>query len=330
MRKPFRGFLKDWPWRVAALGVALVVFLGIRHSVSYTQTLTLAVEAETVNGTQALTGFEPGVVSITFRGSEAAIRKLSVPGAEPPRIRVKLKQPSADAPSTMVTVSPRDVLRDDGLRVVAVSPNKVKAFFDTRDTRWFEVAEPIITGAPATGKVRVSIEPKRVEVTGSRSLLDEMEAAQTKLTPAILDVANRAEGFQTVLRVLPPDSRGGWTLKPETVRADVQFVREESVQERVFEQVPVEVLQSPDGARYRPLQRMVTVRVQGEKRELEAFKPESIRVVGGVPAQAIPDAEGAVWSELELFLPCTNRVTRATIDPAQMRFVRVRPREDEE
>lgn len=323
MTNPFLKLLADWPWKVAALAVALMIFYGVRRSVSYTQTLTLTVEAETVEGAQALTGFEPGVVSVTFRGSEAAIRRLSMPGAEPPRVRLRLRQPEADASSMRLRLTPRDVLRDDGLRVVSIEPREVEAAFDAPDTRTFDVAEPIVTGAPKVGTVRVSIEPKQVELTGSRALLEELEAAETSLATAILDVSGRSEGFQTVLRVLPPDSRGGWTLKPDTVRADVRFVREDV--EKTFAKVPVEVLQAPSGKRYRPEPRVAEVTVQGLKREVEAFDPAVLRIYLEEPEELIPDAEGAFWAKPILALPCTNRVSRATIVPERIRLMPLEP-----
>ena len=323
MSNPFVNFLRDWPWKLAALLVALTVFYGVRRSVSYTQTLTLTVEAETVAGTQALTGFEPGVVSVTFRGSEAAVRRLSMPGAEPPRVRVRLKQPAEGESLARVTLTPRDVLRDEGLRVVSIEPREVEASFDTPDTRIFAVSEPIVTGAPKTGSVMVTIEPKQVELTGSRALLDEMEETQVSLATAILDVSNRSEGFQTVLRVLPPDSRGGWTLKPDTVRADVRFVREDI--ERTFPKVPIVLLQAPSGKRYRPEPRVAEVAVQGVRRDIESLNAEGVRVVVEEPEQIIPDAEGGVWAVPTVVIPCTNRVSRATVVPEKVRLMPFTP-----
>jgi len=63
MRSPLRFFTVDWTWKLIALGVALIVFFGIRKTVSYTQTMVLTVEAEAVDGVQALTGFKPEVDS---------------------------------------------------------------------------------------------------------------------------------------------------------------------------------------------------------------------------------------------------------------------------
>lgn len=324
-RSPLRRIMNDWPWKLAALGVALIVFFGVRRSVSYTQTLTLTVEAEMTDGGQALTGFEPGVVAVTFRGSEAAIRRLSLPGAEPPRVRLRLHQPPPGVSRVRLALTRRDVSCDGGLRVVSIEPAHVVAFFDSSDTRALPVAEPVITGAPENGTVRVTIEPQTVEVIGSRVRLDELTAENIRLATANLDVSNRSEGFQTVLRVLPPDSRGGWTLRPDTVRADVRFVREDV--ERVFPEVPVQVLQSASGVRYLPETPTVEVTVFGPRRELATLDPESVVALVGEPEEKAPGAN-PLRCVPTIVLPCTNRVTRVSVRPAKV-YLRPLPQKEE-
>ncbi len=309
MRDPLQSLRRNWPWKLAALAVALIVFFGVRRSVSYTQTLTLSVEAETVEGSQALMGISPGVVSVTFRGSEAAIRRLSVPGAEPPIVRLRLRQPPEGASSERIRLTRRDVLCDDGLRVVSIEPASVVATFDSRATRVFQVSEPIVVGAPAFGEVQVSIEPKTVEVTGSRALLEEFDEARSRLATATLDVANRSTGFQTVLRVLPPDSRAGWHIRPDSVRADVRIIREDG--SRVFPEVPVRVLQSASGQRYAPDVPTVKVTAWGARRELATIDP------AGVVALVGEGADGAALPPV-VVLPCSNRVSRVEVEPPRV------------
>ena len=107
----------NWPWKVAAFAVALVVFLTIRQSTSHTQTLTLPVELELEEGATAVPSVEPGVVDITLRGSEEAIRQLSVPGAERPRVRVRPEQPQDGSKTVTFSLSRSDVTCPTGLRV---------------------------------------------------------------------------------------------------------------------------------------------------------------------------------------------------------------------
>lgn len=321
MTNPLRLLLSNWGWKLASLGVALIIFFGVRRSVSYTQTLALSIGAETEEGPQALTGFSPGVVNVTFRGSEAAIRQLSFPGAEQPKLTTYLPQPPLGESMATVRLSPRDVQRDDGLRVLSIEPREVIARFDSRDTRTLDVLEPIVTGAPQDGTVIVTIEPKQVEVTGSRIRLDEMVSAQTCLATAILDVSNRSEGFQTTLKVLPPDNRGGWTLSPDSVQADIRFVREDV--SHTFQKVPVRLLQFSSGERYRPEQRTVEVTVYGTRRELDAIPQGSVQVFVDEPETFVANDDGFLVCEPLVVLPCTNRVNRIEVKPEKIRLAPV-------
>ena len=316
MRNPFSIIFANWTWKLVALGLAIIVFTAVRRTISYRQTLTLTVEAESVEGDQALTGFEPGVVSVTFRGSESAIRKLALSGTEVPRVRLKLRKPQNNSSTMQVKLTRSNVICDSGLRVVSIEPNLIEASFDTSDTRQLEVSEPIVSGAPHNASVIVEVEPKVVEITGSRMLLDELEAAQTQLATALLDVSGRSEGFHTILKVLPPDSRGGWTLKPDTVRANVRFVREDI--EQTFKKVPVRVFHSAKGIHYAAESETVEVTVQGARRDLLAIDPSSIFVMVGDNENITSNDAQRLECEPLVVFPCTNRVNRVEVHPPRV------------
>lgn len=303
----------NWAWKLIAAVLATILFTSVRSTISYRQTLALPVEAISIEGDQALTGFEPSLVNITFRGTEAAIRKLALPGAEPPRIRLKLKQPLNNASSMPIKISRSNIVCDSGLRVIAIEPKTVLASFDSSDTRTIDVAEPIVSGAPDNTSVVVKIEPKTVELTGSRLLLDELEAAQTPLATALLDVSGRTEAFETVLKVYPPDNRGGWTLKPNTVRAEISFVKEDT--ERTFKKVPVRILQSTKGQRYLADTETVEVTLQGARRELYAIEPSTLIAIVSDNDHIISTDASRIECEPQLFLPCTNSVNRVEVKP---------------
>ncbi len=316
MRNPFSFFTSNWLWKLLALGLALVVFTAIRRTISYRQTLTLTVEAESIEGGQALTGFEPEVVSVTFRGSDAAIRKLALSGTDVPRVRVKLRQPQNNSSTMQVKLSRSNISCDSGLRVVSIEPNIIEAAFDTSATREIDIAEPIVNGTPPNASVIVELEPKTVELTGSRILLEELVSAQTQLTTALLDVSGRSESFNTILKVLPPDNRGGWTLKPDTVRANVRFVREDI--EQTFKKVPVRVFQSAKGVHYASETETVEVTVQGARRDLLAIDPASVFVMVGDNDNILSKEEKRLECEPLVVLPCTNRVSRVEVNPARV------------
>jgi YbbR domain-containing protein len=169
---------------------------------------------------------------------------------------------------------------------------------------------------PNNASVLVEIEPKTVEITGSRMLLEELEAAQTQLATAILDVSGRSEGFHTVLKVLPPDNRGGWTLKPDTVQAKVRFVREDI--EKTFKKVPVRLFQSAKNLHYASETETVEVTVQGARRDLLAIEPTSVFVMVGDSENVTSNDAQRLECEPLVVLPCTNRVNRVEVSPPRI------------
>lgn len=210
-----------------------------------------------------------------------------------------------------VRVSRGDVDCDDGLRVVSLEPTELEATFDSREARVFAVDEPVVIGAPAYGLVQVTLEPKTVEVIGSGALLKEIDPAE-RLSTSLLDVSNRPASFQTTLRVMPPGNRGDWTLRPDTVRAEVRIVREDAT--RIFPEVPVYVMQSATGRRYRPDAETVEVTAWGASRELESIDPAGVVALVG-------ERPGEEPCEPLIVLPCSNRVSRVEITPPRVRLL---------
>lgn len=304
-------FVNDWSWKLAAFALALFVFFWIRQSISYTETLILPVETELDRGHLSLKDFEPTTVRVTFRGSEEAIRSLSVVGTEKPRVRLKLSQPPAGQTSMRMTLSPEDVICDRDLRVVKVEPEEVVAHFDRTESRYLNVEEPDLRGLSATDKVKVTLEPSYVTVSGPSERLDELVERSVSLTTEALDVVGRGTTFETVLRVQPPDARSSWTLNPETVKVSVEIIQEEASQ--TFEAVPVRILQPVEGPLLETEPRVVDVTVSGALSELKAIEKERIFVIVNPPS--LDEKTWPVEAKVEALLPYSRHVKSLSVSP---------------
>lgn len=317
MHKWWRGLLSNWPWKLTALLVACFVFYSIRRTVSYTQTLSLTVEAETIRGGDvALMNFSPSTVKVLFRGPEAAIRRLSDTGLSPPRVRVKLQPPADGTTTAPVYLHRSDVMCDSQLRVVSIEPTELVATFDAPQTRPFPIDDPEIVNAPQDSKVVVSIEPKTVQLTGSSVLLDRMEDQGISLKTASLDLANRTQSFEAALHVLPPSNDGSWSLDPMTVRATVRFLKDDT--QKTIPAVPVHILQAPSGTRYKTDTQTVKVTLYGDRHDLSAINDRYVEVLVSEPEKPQPDEQGRIMCEPQVLLPCTNRVDRVEINPPRL------------
>ncbi len=320
MRNPFRFLTRDWPWKLFALVLALILFVSVRKAFSYTQTVTLPVEAVSLGGAKALTGFVPSVVSVTFRGSESAVRRLSLPRATQPKLRVNLDQPPAGTSALRVRLTPSDIETENDLRVVSIEPSTVIATFDVSDTQILPVAEPVVKGVPDSVSVRLSYSPRTVSVTGSKARLAALLKEGAKLTTPIVDLSTKSENFHTALKVVPPDSKGGWTITPSTVQVDVQFTREDV--ERVIRNVPVRIMQSelPE-IHYASEVDRVDVTLHGTRREVDAVDADAVSVaVRELRAGSLYNG-GRQRVVPEVILPYSNRVERVTVSPPEF-FIR--------
>lgn len=311
-RSLWRTLRHNWPWKVAALAVALIVFISVRHSTSYTQTLSLPVEVETEEGATAIPIVVPGVVDITFRGSETAIRQLSMAGAELPRVRLHLEQPQEGEDSTRVRLSRSEVECPDGLRVDAIEQTELRVTFSPRETRLLRVAEPEVIGVPAFCEARVYIKPQTVEVTGPSALFKELDLSRP-LRTELVDVTNLSSYKTASLRVLPPDERSGWSVRPDRVHAEVVIQRENGW--RLFPEVPVRVMQSASGARYVPDAKTVEVTAHGVSSELDTIDPAGVVALVWERPDGLP-------CEPQIVIPSSNRVNSVAVRPP---FVRLLP-----
>ena len=301
----------NWPWKVAAFAVALVVFLTIRQSTSHTQTLTLPVELEMEEGATAIPSVEPGMVDITLRGSEESIRQLSVPGAEQPRVRVRPERPQDGAKTMTFHLSRSDVSCPAGLRVASIEQTELTVTFSPREEHDFAVAKPEVIGIPAFTEARVYIKPDTVWVSGPSALFEEIDLNRP-LRTELVDVANLSSDKTAMLRVLPPDERSGWTVHPDRVRAEVVLLRENG--ERLFTEVPVRVLQSGSGARYVPDATTVEVSARGISSELETID------AAGVVA-LVEERPDGLPCEPQIIFPSSNRVNSVVVRPPLVRLL---------
>lgn len=307
--------INDWPWKAAALLLAIFIFFGIRQSISYTQTLNIAVETELDIGGLSLKGFEPNTVRVTFRGSESDIRRLSLRGSEPPRICLRLSQPPAGSTSMRVPIASSDLICDGDLRVVSIEPKVVVAQFDRTETRYLNIDSPVIRGASALERVKVSLEPSYVEISGPSERLNDLVERSVNLPTEVLDMTGRNESFTTTLRIQPPDTRSSWTLRPETVTATVEVIQEEIT--RTLTDCPIKIIQSAEGQSLCSLPSSVDIVLIGAPEELNAIDVSSVLAI--VNPMIDENTTFPLEEEVEVLLPHHLRIKSVNITPSTIK-----------
>lgn len=304
--------VKDWPWKTIALLLAVFIFFNIRQSISYTQTLNLSIETELDTGGLSLKGFEPNTVRVTFRGSESEIRRLSVRGSEPPRVRLRLNQPPPGSTSLSVPISAENLIYEGDLRIVSIVPKAVVAQFDRTETRYLNIDLPTIRGTSGMERVKVSLEPSYVEISGPSERLNDLVERSVNLSTEELDITGRNESFTTALRVQPPDTRSSWVLRPETVMASVEIIQNEV--SRSFSSLPVKIVQSQEGQQLKAVPSHVDVVVNGAPEEISTIDASSVLVIANPAIEK--DTNFPIEMKVDVLLPHNRRIKEVTVTPS--------------
>ena len=136
-------------------------------------------------------------VKVRWRGPDRQIRTLA------PHVVDVVIEVSGVAIGTLdVQLDESNVLRPEGLEVVAIEPNSIPLRLDRERTQMLKVS-PRLVGEPAAGAEPLSpiAHPDAVEVTGPESLLAGITAATT--SPITLD--GHALSFKQTVSVVPPN-----------------------------------------------------------------------------------------------------------------------------
>jgi YbbR domain-containing protein len=181
---------------------ALLAAVGVWFSVSFVKRERVSeklIDATvTYNPSRGLIILDPlQTVKVRLRGPDRQIRTLA-----PHVVDVVIEVSGVAAGTLDVQLGESNVLRPEGLEVVAIEPNSIPLRLDREKTQMLKVS-PRLVGEPAAGAEPLSpiAHPDMVQVTGPESLLAGITAATT--SPISLD--GHALSFKQTVSVVPPD-----------------------------------------------------------------------------------------------------------------------------
>lgn len=181
---------------------ALLAAVGVWFSVSFVKRERVSeklIDATvTYNPSRGLIILDPlQTVKVRLRGPDRQIRTLA-----PHVVDVVIEVSGVAAGTLDVQLGESNVLRPEGLEVVAIEPNSIPLRLDREKTQMLKVS-PRLVGEPAAGAEPLSpiAHPDMVQVTGPESVLAGITAATT--SPISLD--GHALSFKQTVSVVPPD-----------------------------------------------------------------------------------------------------------------------------
>jgi len=201
-------------YKVLAL-VAAFGLWGVSHSTSSVERgFDIPVVPGNVPPDLVVTGQSSDAVNVRVRGTNAALRRLSVAELEYP-----VDLAGARPGTTEREVEPAVMNLPRGAQIVSRSPASLEFTLERRSTRAVKV-RPDLDGEPAPGFAigEVVVEPPRVRISGARSEVLRLAEALTET----IDVSGATAPFERKVRVTP----GGLHIWPDgsdevTVRIDI-------------------------------------------------------------------------------------------------------------
>ena len=193
-----RGRSNLWGLRLLAVLAAVAVWFSASFVKRERVSEKLIDATVTYNPSRGLIILDPlQTVKVRLRGPDRQIRTLA-----PHVVDVVIEVSGETAGTLDVQLDERNVLRPEGLQVVAIEPNSIPLRLDRERTQLLRVS-PRLVGEPAAGAEPLEpiARPDMVQVRGPESLLAGITAATT--SPISLD--GHALTFTITVSVVPPD-----------------------------------------------------------------------------------------------------------------------------
>lgn len=297
---------RNWPYKVASLVLALLLWLNVTAEEGGEFSLRTEVRVEVADSGWVATTVRPRYVETVFRGPRGILYPANLP-----YVRQVIDSVTAD--EMRLELSPRMVEGLDGemkLNPVAVRPQTVEVLLEPRVERKVAVA-PRLTLDAAEGFAVVPpvvLQPESVTVRGPESEIAALDSVRTE--PASLEDLRRTVTRE--LQLVPPSDSGRIGLSPTTILATVEV---DTAAERTVA-VPLEV-EGTAGPRVETSTDSVLVQLQGAAGLLQRITVGSVHA--RVVVDSVPPAEASLPVEVEL--PAGSPL-RALADPQR---VTVRP-----
>jgi hypothetical protein len=265
---------RDWPLRLASLGLAAGLWFVIAGRQTAERGLPVPLELRNVPRDLELTGDPVNSVDVRLRASPGLIDSLDAG-----KVRATIDLAGAREGETIVQLAPDQVHVPFGFRVVKITPSLLTLNLEATQRKRVPV-RPRLIGRPAPGfeVAKVASDPAEVEVTGPRSRVQEVESAFTEAVS--VDAARETVQRQVNVGLEDPLLRldGGSRVR---VVAEVR----EAHETRLVENLPVVARGRP--VRIEPSR--VTVVVSGPAPVLAALDPAEVHAYVSVPAAgAVP------------------------------------------
>lgn len=206
--------LRDWPFKLVALGIAVTLWAVVATRERGLVSAAVPLEYVGLPSDLILTDTPRETVDV-----EVAVARWAWARFRPGGLRARVDLSQAGEGERVVTVSPGDVRTPAGVRVRRVEPSRLRVYLDRAAEATLPVVA-VVSGSPAPGHrvAAVRVHPIVVVVKGPRSTIETRKSVHT----APVDVAGYRTSVTQSVGLAFPDSVSAVNPGRVQVTVDIQ------------------------------------------------------------------------------------------------------------
>lgn len=302
--------VKNW----AAKLVSLILAVGLwyyavgEEGVEVTRTIPIEIKLEQQN--MSIVGKSTRLLVATLQAPRALLANLASGDLKAEHVIKKLDSPGEYS----FRVEPREIqLPSEKIRVVRLEPEVIVVKIDEMIVQKRGI-EPVFRGEPAFGFrldiKKVQLDPLSVLVEGPKSQLEKVGKIKTQP----VDIVGRLRSFRKTVRLA---EEPGLKFLSEAF-VDVYVPIEESVSEKIFEEIPVKILSKTRGlAQISVSPDKLDLVLRGSSKNLEGIKASDILIY----AEVSELSEGTHEIPLQAILP-ESTALKESLQPVKVTLQR--------
>lgn len=297
--------LKDWPLKLLAVVLSVVVWLRVVGEERYLWELQVPLELRNLPAALTFADDVPSIVTVRVRAPRPVLERLKVG-----EIDAQVDMSQAKPGGNFFQLSKDDIRVPFGVEIVSISPPSIRMDVQPKVTKMVPVIPDVRGQPPDDYELRgVSVTPKEVAVEGPEGAVAEL----VEVTTEAVRLSGRTAPFVERVNVDPKTTK---VRLKAAGPVTVEILIAEKTLERTFTGIPVQTRPASEGSRIEPAR--VTATIVGPVSVVRGLAEENIAAYVNVSA-ADPQATLRAAPVVEVLpIEVGNLVTVKDVVPSQV------------
>ena len=311
-RSLWQWLRRDWPTKLGALALAVIVFLGLHTQSPKVETRFIRVPVEPdllKESSKTISDISATEVKVELRGRVDQLQSI-----KPEELRLRVGRDLKNLASTVtIRLARNHIERTDGayraipddVRILSFEPDTIRLTIEEQCSRAFLIAMPEILGTPILGTVNTNaidiLGKREITVTGPSNIVAHLYDNSIRLATAPIDVSNSSQTFEETVDLVPPTAIRPYIEEPD-MKVRVRVPINDETASASFSNILVNVAAVSSRDRFFTCSPTnVNVTVTGNKSIVSKVSPEDIMAIVFCPAPDGPSWDDATSLPVRVF-----------------------------